>query len=114
MIIQKKDNVLISIDDINGVLLSVAKIINEDVNVIALISDDDAVFLRDELGIDMGNCRTISCDAETANNIITDCFNIESEEVLKSTDENFILSKRGEKAVYIINLLHGEYEHEAI
>jgi len=106
----EKDGSIVAIDEEagEGVILSVVRLRTSPEDVIVNIDDADATFLQDDLEIDMQGVRTLKCDTETANHLIRMCFEIEAEEVLKADGEE--LSQRGEKAVYLINLLHGSYD----
>ena len=106
MQIYEKNNTLVSFDEDNGAIISVCKLISTPADVDVTISDDEATFLRDEFDIDMGDYRQFKSDVDTANEIIRQCFMIESDEVMRSDDA---LSERGELATKIVNTIHGPY-----
>ena len=105
----KLNKALVSIDEDSGTLLSVCRLIPTPDDVDVMINDEQAKFISDELGIDMGDYRQFSSDVDTANEVIRLCFEIESEEILKSNDDT--LSARGELATKLINTIHGPYEN---
>ena len=107
MQIYEKDGCMVSIEEETGELLSVARLLDSSVNINIPISGYEAKFLLEELDLDIGKCREIQCDAETANNIIRICFTIESEEAVKFSDGE--LSERGKIASKLIDLIHGPY-----
>ena len=109
MTIQEKNDMLLSIDEDSGTLLSVCRLIPSPDDVDLTISDEQAKFLLNELGIDMGDYRQFRSDVDTANEVIRQCFEIESEEISKSNDDS--LSERGELATKLINTIHGPYKN---
>ena len=109
MTIHEKNNMLVSIDEDSGTLLSVCRLITSPDDVDVIINDEQAKFLTDELGIDMGDYRRFNSDVDTAKEVIRQCFEIESEEILISNGDT--LSTRGEIATKLINTIHGPYEN---
>ena len=92
MQIYEKDNIIVSMDEETGILLSVMKLIptSFEGNVEITINDEEALFIKDYLGIDLGDCRDFECDVENANEIIRECFSIESAEVSMELDGKYL------------------------
>ena len=103
-----KNNTVVAFDEDTGTIASVTQLRSSDKDVSVTLSDADVDFLREEFDLDMGSNRLLKCDAETANNLILMCFQIEAEETLKAHDSE--MSERGETATRVINLIHGPYD----
>ena len=109
MKIYEDGNAMVSLDESTGTLLNVARYIkpSDDESINVPITNEEAGYLLKEFGMDFGEHREINCDVATANNLIYMCFEIESEEICISGDNE--LSKRGELATGLINKIHGTY-----
>ena len=107
MIMCGKNNVLVSINDETGELLSFTRLVDGSGEVDLLVDDNEAEFLINELSLNLGLERNVSIDVESANVIIRDCFGIETEEA--ATAEEGAMSHRGEMATNIINKILEAY-----
>jgi hypothetical protein len=105
MMIYEKNGKIVSVDEETGTLLSVAKLVTDNVSV--SLDDDSSLFLKSELDIEIGALSRFESGEDVANEVIRQCFVIESEEVLKSDDGE--LSERGKMAARLIDFIHGPY-----
>lgn len=110
MRIYEKDFAMVAVDEATGILLSVAKLIETSGNVAFAITGEQLEFLRTEFALDAGDIHEFKSNTDTANYFIRGCFAIEAEEVAKLDDKGPALSRRGEIAVQLIDLLYNSAE----
>jgi len=108
--IYEKGEILVSVDEATGTILSTARLIpvSATQKIAVDVNDEEVCFLKAHLGVDLGEHRYFECDVENANEIIRECFAIESYEVTKVKDDESITAL-GIIAGDLVNKIHGPY-----
>ena len=111
MKIYEKNDVMVSVDEHTGTIVSVAKLIpsSDNKNIVVPVDSNELLFFKEYLDIDLGNSSCFKCNIEIANLIIKECFLIESNEVLKINDDE-PLSEAGTMAIIILDKIYDSYE----
>jgi hypothetical protein len=113
--IYEKDNVLVAIflseDGVTGDVVSTARLIPPHIteNITVNVDDEEAAFLKEYLDIDMEEYRTLELSVEAANDLIRDCFRIESAEVASVADDDGSTTNIGMIATRLLDKIHGPY-----